>query len=518
MNEVSINIRGQKINHFDIIASLSRESFYDYVRCFWHTIIPEEPVWNWHIEFLCDEIQKVSELVFANKPKEYDLWANVPPGSTKSTLFSVMHTGWTWTRMPTAYHINGSFAHLLSLDLSRKGRDVVTSDLYRRCFPEIQLRPDQATKTQWLNTKGGGYIATTVGSVIVGLHAHFLKIDDALDPQGARSEADIENANNWCTETLPQRKKSSTVSVLMGVMQRLHQNDPTGYQLERNKKSIRHICLPAVKTKHVKPRWCRAKYVDGLLDPVRLPKTVLEEKRAAIGEFAYAGQYLQNPVPLGGGMFNVDMVQFKMKPHWREFVEITRFWDKAGTQGGGAYTVGFCMGYTYAADDPKLKQFWFLDVQREQLAAGPREELIKSAVDTDYGRFKQWCTRRDGGRRLRYSVGVEQEPGSGGKDSAHATIAMLSGYTCYIDNPGSEGSKEERADTWATQVNIGNCFVPVDENGHPPPWWHELKQEMMYFPNSTYKDQIDGGSGAFRRLTSRKRRVGAVRSNKRRRR
>ena len=71
-------------------SRLCKEEFFYFVKTFWDTIISEEPVWNWHIEYLCNEIQEMAERVFEGKPKEYDLIINISPGSTKSTICSRM--------------------------------------------------------------------------------------------------------------------------------------------------------------------------------------------------------------------------------------------------------------------------------------------------------------------------------------------------------------------------------------------------------------------------------------------
>lgn len=48
-------------------ASLCRDSFFDFVQRFWSEIISEEPVWNWHIGYLCNELQRVAERVQQRK-------------------------------------------------------------------------------------------------------------------------------------------------------------------------------------------------------------------------------------------------------------------------------------------------------------------------------------------------------------------------------------------------------------------------------------------------------------------
>lgn len=471
-----------------LAASICRESFFEFVKEFWDIVIPEEPIWNWHIKFICDEMQAVAERVFRGEEKEYDLVINVPPGSTKSTICSIMFPAWTWTRMPIARSICGSYSHLLSLNLSRASRDVVQSDRYRAYFHDLELREDQNTKGHFVNNKGGYRYSTSVGGTVMGFHGHFIIIDDPLDPQEALSEADLETANNWMTKTLPTRKVDKKVSVTVLIMQRLHTEDPTGIMLKQAKErkgvNVRHLCLPSdiseKNAKDVRPRTMRRYYTeDGLLDPVRMPWSSLNEARSKLLDYGYAGQFHQRPTPLEGGMFKVDRIITKVP--CKPWIAKCRFWDKAGTEGGGAYTVGLLMGL----DADNL--VWILDVIRVQWDTGEREELIKLTAD------------QDGPDVM---IGVEQEPGSGGKESAQRTASNLIGYVVEIVHP--TGDKKVRAMPFSSQVNSGRVFMA------PGPWNDDYKEELKLFDKGPFKDQVDASSGAFTVLTAPGPKVGAI--------
>ncbi len=466
----------------DLLASVCRDSFFDFVKEFWHVVIHEEMVLNWHIEFLCTELQALAENLLAGKKCEKDLLVNIPPGTTKSTICSVMFPAWLWTRMPHCRVICFSHTHDLVLDLSRKCRDIVTHELYQKCFPEIGLKEDQNTKGYFGNTMGGWRLSVTVGGKTpTGFHAHVIIGDDPLDPQKAASKLELETANRFMDETIPSRKvdKEKTFTIL--VMQRLHQNDPSGNWLKKRRDRIRWINLPAEITEHVSPRRLRSKYHDGLLDPRRLSKTILEDQKQQLGEYGYAGQYQQHPIPRGGAMFSVAKLKWeKARPNKLHFKSMCRFWDKAATEAGGAFTVGVLMGLD------KAGYFWILDVVRGQFDSYNREELIVKTARLD-------------GKDVR--IAIEQEPGSGGKESAEATVRRLRGYRCKLDKV--TGDKELRADTFAYQVNAGNVRI-VEAN------WNVIYiDEMSYFPKSQYKDQVDASSGAFNQLFKGKKKAGA---------
>lgn len=462
-------MKKSKLNLLDLQSSIYKESFYEFLKAFWFVVVAEEPIYNWHMKVLCDEMQEAAELVFANQPKEYDMIINVPPGTSKSTICSIMFPAWVWTRMPSARIICGSYSHHLSSDLSRKCRDVIKSDLYRKLFPGVEIRADQDTKAYFMNTAGGMRYSVGTGGSVTGMHAHFILVDDPVDPQMANSDIDIKNANEWMSETLSQRKVSREVTLTVLIMQRLHQNDPTGHRLgQKSAGPVRQICLPAELSENVKPRKYSKFYgKKGLLDSKRFTKKVLKQEYGRLGEFGYAGQMMQTPVPRGGAMFKVDNLILEESTIISKMRQIVRFWDKAGTAKGGAFTVGVKMGIDYNND------IWVLDVVRGQWEAATRESVIyQTAMIDGYG----------------VEVGIEQEPGSSGKESAQNTVRKLLGFKVKMDP--ATGDKETRADTFATQVNAGVVHILNR------PWTQEYISELRFFPMSTYKDQVDASSGA----------------------
>lgn len=472
------------------VAMACKRSFYRFLLEFWDVIVPEAFVDNWHIKYLCDELQKMAMRVFQGKPKLYDLAINVPPGTTKSTIVSEMFPPWTWTWMPSVRHICGTHTFELGMDLSRRSRDIVIHDAryggkptYKDCFG-IELRDDQNTKGHFENLQGGMRKSVTVGGKSpTGFHAHFLTVDDPIDPRKALSEAELKNANAWMTDTLPSRVVDKSMVPTILIMQRLHQDDPSARMVERGLRGgkVKHIQLPADCTEYdVKPKELEANYVGGLLDPKRMPRSVLEDIQLR-GQYAYAGQYGQSPVPPGGGMFKVERLVIDEAAPSRTFRKTVRYWDKAATGGGGAHTVGVKLGI----DSEGV--LWVLDVVRGQWDSDVREQVIKSTAELD--------------TRITV-IGLEQEPGSGGKESAQATVRRLMGYIVRVDRP--TGDKVYRADPFSVQVNQGIVRMARGE------WNATYIEELRYFPHSTYKDQVDASAGAFNLLSSVRKKVGAL--------
>ena len=283
-------------------AALIRKpgGFFFFVQEFWDVIIAEDPVWNWHIEFLCSEAERIIDRLAKRLPKEEDVIVNIPPGTSKSTIFSIMLPAYAWAIDPTLRMLLLSYSSDVAMGFSMKARDIIQSDKYRRYFPEVAIRKDSNSKSDLQNTKNGQIYAVGLGGAITGKHFHYIGIDDPLNPKEANSDAECANASIIIDSTLNTRKVDKAVAVTLLIMQRLSENDPTGHLLSKKNKKIRHICLPAEAIDEVLPAYLADYYEDGLLDPVRLPKPVLEDLLTDMGTANYAGQISQRPAPAGG--------------------------------------------------------------------------------------------------------------------------------------------------------------------------------------------------------------------------
>lgn len=315
-----------------IRAELCKRSFFFFLQEFWHIIIPEDPVYNWHMEYLCDELQKVVTKVKNRESKDYDLIINIPPGTSKSTIATVMLPAWSWIIDPTIRSLTASYSASLSTDHSMKSRDIIRSDKFKAFFPEIEIKKDQDNKTHYKNTDGGERYATSVTGTVTGFHAHLIIVDDPLNPKEAASEADRLTANNFMDVTLSTRKVNKSVTPTILVMQRLHQKDCTGNWLDKEGKKIKHICLPGEISKDVKPIELKERYINGLLDADRLTPADLLELKINLGSYGYAGQIMQIPTPADGGIWQKWIQPIDDNAIPKELKEVGTDWDLAYTE------------------------------------------------------------------------------------------------------------------------------------------------------------------------------------------
>jgi predicted phage terminase large subunit-like protein len=313
----------------------------------------------------------------------------------------------------------------------------------------------------------------------MGFHADILIVDDPLNPNQAASDVEIANANHFMEQTLPSRKRNKDITPTILIQQRLHMDDPSGHWLGKNKSNVKHICLPGEIRNFrnmVKPAELAEKYIDDLLDVNRISWKVLKDLESDLGQYGYAGQIGQNPSPPGGGMFKVDKITIVDRiPEKYEIVHTVRAWDKAGTVGAGDYTVGVKMARL------SNNRWLILDGVRGRWSSNERESIIRSVAEADGYDTEIW---------------LEQEGGSGGKESAENTIRNLAGFRVYAERP--TGDKEHRADPFSVQVNNGGVSMLYGV------WNSIFMEELRFFPYATHDDCVDAMSLAFNKLVVRK--------------
>lgn len=319
----------------DIDRTYCKRRFFNFVKYFWSTIIAEKPIWNWHIPYLCDELEQVGRRVAERKHKEYDyVIINISPGSSKSTIVSIMYPLWCWVIDPTQRFICGSYASTVSEDIAEKCFNIYTSDLFNDLFPEL-VRHRSGGKTHFANGLRGERYTTSTGSMIQGVHAHTKILDDLLSPQDAYSKVERQTANRWLSETISTRNVDANITATILVMQRLHEEDATGYLLKKHGLRIKHICIPAELSANVKPVELKNFYIDGLFDPIRKNRERLLVDKIELGSYGYAGQMGQNPASEGGIIWRKEYFQLLDDHYFPSIEHFTMYgtdWDTAYTK------------------------------------------------------------------------------------------------------------------------------------------------------------------------------------------
>jgi len=286
-----------------------RDSLEDFFKAAWKVIEPETPLkWNWHHAYLCEQLENILLKVKHRETRVQDTIINVPPSTLKSSLITIVFPVWCWLHSPHLRFITTSYAENLAIIHAVKSRDIIQSDWFQENFGSVfQLKFDVNKKSEYANDKGGSRIAIGIKGSATGKHADIFICDDPLNPKMAASPVQLNEINELWDNTIPTRLTDARVSQKIIVMQRLGVNDLTGHCLNKKEGMYRHICLPAEASKYVIPHSLEARYMNGLLDPERLPHDVLKGFRVSLGSNNYSGQFAQNPIAEGGNL---------VRPEW----------------------------------------------------------------------------------------------------------------------------------------------------------------------------------------------------------
>ena len=443
-----------------------RRSFFFFVQTFWSVIIKETPIYNWHIEYLCGELQTLAESIVKRDKKPYDIIINIPPGTTKSTITTIMYPAWLWIKDASIRIITNSYSMNLSIEHATKSRDIILSDQYRRLFPEVAIRRDKSQKTSYENTLTGARYTTSTGGTITGKHAHIIINDDPLNPGQSTSAVEIHAANEH-TKTLSTRKVDKENTPTITIMQRLHENDVTGYLLAKKGESIKHINLPAEVSEKVQPAELQEKYINGKLDPLRLSDSVLNEARIDLGSRAYAGQYEQEPQEDGGNIVKAD---------W--FKTITAA-DFQKMQGDVHYPI------TFFADTAYTSQAWNDPTGIIATAKLGNDLYITHAKKVnmkfpDLIRFMPEYVMENG---YNTESTIRIEPKANGlsvidqlQETTHLNITKT---------PTPTEDKETRLNAASPSVECGRVILVTGQ------WNEEFIAEVCGFPNKTHDEYVD---------------------------
>lgn len=429
-----------------------------------------------------------------------------PPRNGKTELASRRLPAYALGRIPDLQIIACSYGADLAALVNRDVQQIIDDPLYYNLFPKTRLHGSNVRTTAYgqplrnsdlfeIVGRQGKYRSAGIGGPIGGTGFHLGIIDD---PVKNRKEADSDVYRDtvwrWYTSTFYMRAEDNAAIVLMST--RWHDEDLIGKLLELE-----------VSNPHA-DKWLLISfpaYLDVIPDPVDEPKRyqafMMFDKRTAIGQCLWPEKYpyealmrikandpddfealqQQRPVKPGGNLFPREKFKILQRADFvfHEEMVAVRYWDKASTKDGGAFTSGVLMLY-----DPKRTygvNYIVFDVQRVQLDYFEREKLIKQTAALDYAlpiNVTQW---------------LEQEGGGGGKESAEITTTQtLAGYD--VESETASGAKETRWRPYSAQVRADNVAIVTGE------WNEPYLTDLKRLPAGRYKDTADASAGAFNKL------------------
>lgn len=456
-------------------------------------LIHPDFAWGWWTDEVSRELNRFShDLIQGRRPK---LALMAPPQHGKSlTVWDFV--AWIAGKHPDLKTIFASYSDELGMAANRHVfRMIRDNEVFRKIFPRLQVGGAgwnaNANLIEYVGHTGS-FRNTTVEGAINGFRLDLGIIDDPVKGRAeVNSKLVRDKVWDWFADDFFTRFSKDAGFLI--IMTRWHIDDVLGRFLERFSGEVRVLRYPALAeqtSRHFKKELIVGENGRGQLSwkeqlvrrgeplfPELKPLDFLLERKKLETQASWESLFQQNPISVGGGQLPIDKLKVMPYLDRAEVIASVRYWDKASSDSGNAaYTAGVLMH--------KLRDKTFVigHIARGRWSALERERRMKAYTEADHKLGTSYC------------VYVEQEPGSGGKESAENTIRNLPGLRVYADRV--TGSKEVRAQPFAAQVQGGNVFLLAGD------WVRPFLDECEMWPNGKYKDQVDAAAGAFNKLTT----------------
>lgn len=211
-----------------------------FVRWAWHILEPGTLLrWNWHMDVVCDAIQRQIE----GDPAYRRLLLILPPGTGKSIMLAGCRDPYVWLTQPHLRTIYVSADDGLAMRDSRRARNIIQSPDYqsllrRACeqheLPVWEFAEDQNEKANFENTLRGFRQCLGMDSKVTGKRGDHLVVDDPLDAKqalrgtAAAIELRMKEVNETIGAVLKSRVNDQDRATITMMMQRLYPSDPAG--------------------------------------------------------------------------------------------------------------------------------------------------------------------------------------------------------------------------------------------------------------------------------------------------
>jgi predicted phage terminase large subunit-like protein len=410
---------------------------------------------NWHQEKICTSLERV----VIGKTKR--LIITIPPRSGKTELAVINFIAWCMGNFPESEFIHASYSKRLATNNTYHARALIQHDKYAEIFGAPKFRGDSNAKDEFRTQQGGVVYATGAEGTITGYGAGgmgerfkgAIVIDDPHKAGEGNSETMRENVLDWFSTTMESRKNSPDTPIII-IMQRLHKRDLAGFLLDGgNGEEWEHLNIPAITEGGVS-FWKKQFPLDDLR---RMEKA---------NRYRFAGQYMQSPAPIGGGIF---------RDEWWQFYSVTPrikyrmiYADTAQkTKEQNDYSVFQCWG---KGSDGKI---YLLDMIRGKWES---PQLLRAA--------RAFWDKHKALNRKTHGTLRKLKPED--KSSGTGLIQQLQQQGVPVEGIQRSIDKVTRAMDAAPQIQAGNVMLPESA-----PYVSDILSEATGFPNAAHDDTLD---------------------------
>ncbi|WP_394692863.1 hypothetical protein [Hyphobacterium sp.] len=466
-----------------VVYAAARQDLKSFVRFSFQLVHPEaEFADNFHIDALCYQLDRV------RSGDTRRLAINLPPRTLKSFIVSIAWPAFMLGHNPSKRFFVISHNEQLAAEHSSLFRKLIDNPAIKQVFPTLKPTASKNTELIYTTSKLGGRTGLSSGTGLTGMGADVIIFDDPISAQDAASQKTCDQVAKWMKTSAMTRFNDLATGPVICVMQRLSIWDPHA-QLTENGNWTK-LVLPAraitKTTVQVGVESYHTWQQGALLHPARLPQHVLDEQKHSLGLHGYQAQFMQAPLPAGGGL--IDVTKFKVYSSFpRKHPDL--YLVSIDPAGGGTYAKSYSVILVFAVFDGHLylwarwrKRVEFNDLKSQTIAIiskyRPQDVIIESASSgkpllEEVHHFLQ--TRR----RI---------------DSECTTL--LHPFTPNM-------SKEARWDEASLLVSEGRLHIP---NSNRYAWVREFTEECRAFPEGSNDDQVDALSQAllgYRRIYDR---------------
>lgn len=435
-------------------------------------------LWSWHLDYLCEILEAVTRRELLRTI------INIPPRFLKSELVSQSWQAWMIGREdgPRSSMLSaGATAQLAERD-SRRTLQILQSEWYKVLFPDVKVTRE--AMQEWETEKFSTRNAAGAGGTITGRGGQHLLWDDLLLADEANSELVRVKKNQWLGETFRSRLDDQVTGTITGIMQRLHEDDPTGYLLRQMKNpdadQYEHIVIPLIAPRRTvvqMPRVCGGKIIKvreagELLHPERIGLKEAKALRVAM-QANFDGQYQQIPVKQEGDMLKpgrlvkMDGVDVELGRKWGIRPSFYMDWatkEKETQKDDPDFSVIAVMGVD------EMRRVWILEVWAQQAAP---QEVIGALLALK----RKWEPVRVKGEdgallNLYQSMVLER--------------CRATGDACWIEGIRPARDKVMRAVPLQNLLNTGQICVPAGAQ-----WLPAVEDEFRKFPRGSHDDRVD---------------------------
>lgn len=438
-------------------------------------------------EFHRDICDKLERCVLGSVKR---LIINIPPRSGKTEFAVKLFMAWCMGNWADSEFIHASYSKTLAALNTAGVRAIMQHESYEKVFGKPNLRNDSNAKDHFRTKEGGVVYAAGTDGTLTGLGAGKMRdtfggaiiIDDPHKASEAASDTMRQNVLDWFSVTMESRLNNQSAPIIV-IMQRLHEEDLSGWLLDGgNGEEWEHLCIEAIKP-NGESFWP---------DNSNFTLDTLRRKEKA-NSYVFAGQYMQRPAPIGGGI---------LKDAWWQY------WSETPTSG--------------AVVLPKLlNRTIYVDT------------ALKTKEQHDYSVFQCWGADKDGRKYLldqvrgkweapdllvqgrafwkKHKAATNKELGylrsMNVEDKASGTglIQTLKREGIPIKDIQRNIDKITRGLDAAPMVETGHVYLPVNAE-----WLSGFIAEASAFPNGKHDDQLDAAFDGITDVQAGRSWVGAI--------